>query len=90
VKRSFKTVLKNAKINYFKFHDLHSTFAIHLIMAGVDITTVKELLGHNDMKMTFRCAHLALALSVKAADILGNTLSKKITIQKLYNQAVNE
>ena len=41
VKRSFKTAVRRAKIHDFKFHDTRHTFASHLVMAGVDITTLQ-------------------------------------------------
>ncbi len=43
------------------FHALRHSFASHLIMAGVDLPTVKDLMGHADIKTTMRYAHLAPA-----------------------------
>jgi site-specific recombinase XerD len=45
-------------------------------MAGVDITTVKELLGHKSLYMTMRYAHLAPAHKVKAVDLLDSKLNE--------------
>jgi len=49
-------------------------------MAGIDLTTVKELLGHKDLTMTIRYAHFAPAHNVKAVDILHNRKTETHTI----------
>jgi Phage integrase family len=55
----------------FIFHDQRHTFASRLVMAGVDLATVQELMGHKHLTMTLRCAHLAPGhkrLAIEAVD----------------------
>lgn len=40
-------------------HILRHTFASHFVMAGGDLRTLRDILGHADIKMTMRYAHLA-------------------------------
>ncbi|MBI5560529.1 MAG: site-specific integrase, partial [Deltaproteobacteria bacterium] len=70
IRRSFASACRRAGIKDFRFHDLRHTFASQLIMAGVDITTIKDLLGHKTLTMTLRYAHLAPKHLVNAVKVL--------------------
>jgi len=86
VQKSFNSALKRAKIKDFRFHDLRHCFASHLVMLGIDLTTVKELLGHKTLTMTLRYAHLAPSHKVKAVDVLDRHMHNPVpTAQKLHN-----
>lgn len=72
--RSFKRILKNIGINESEasLHTLRHTYASHLVMAGVDLSTVKKLLGHSRSTTTERYAHLAPEHLKEAAEKLEN------------------
>lgn len=74
IRKSFFTALRKSGINSFHFHDLRHTFASHLVMSGVDINTVRELLGHKDIRMTLRYSHLSPSHKKRAVDILGRKI----------------
>jgi len=53
-----------------KLHTLRHTFASHLVMSGVDISTVKDLLGHTRIETTMIYAHLTPEHRQKAVNLL--------------------
>ena len=67
--------MKKAGISDFRFHDLRHTFASNLLMEGVDIMTVRELLGHKTLEMALRYSHLAPAHKTRAVNILDRVMS---------------
>jgi len=63
----FRTAVKKLELNAgitdrrerFSFHSLRHTAASFLIQSGVDLYTVKEILGHGSIALTERYSHLA-------------------------------
>jgi integrase len=86
---AFKKVCGAAKITDFRFHDLRHTFASHLVMAGVDLVTVKELLGHKTINMTNRYTHLAQEHKAQAVAKLSERMRGERTAADAQSEIVS-
>lgn len=62
--------IRRAGIPDVTFHDLRHTFASRLVRAGVDLTTVKELIGHQTIALTLRYARLSTGHKQRAVSTL--------------------
>ncbi len=89
VKKSFSTVLRKAGIRDFRLHDCRYTYASQMVMNGVDLATVKDLLGHKSLTMTLRYAHLAPEHKRKAVNILDKVLTNNQTENSVHNLVHN-
>ena len=75
----FSTALEEAKVAGYSWHCNRHTFASRLVMAGVDLRTVAELLGHRTLQMVMRYSHLAPEHQVSAVDRLVNVGNERDT-----------
>lgn len=76
VKTFWKTVLKEAKIENFRIHDLRHTHASHLVSSGLSLSIVGKLLGHTQASTTQLYAHLADEPLREAAELFGRKIGK--------------
>ena len=59
LRRPMARALRAAGVPRVSFHDLRHSFASQLVMAGKPLKAVQEYLGHADLSMTMRYAHLS-------------------------------
>jgi integrase len=70
---AWRSLRRMARLRNFHFHDLRHHFASRLVQSGVDLNSVRELLGHSDIKMVLRYAHLAPEGLAKAVEKIART-----------------
>ena len=72
----FRPALRRAGIRDFRWKDLRHTFASRLRMEGVEIQTIRDLMGHTTTRMTERYSHLAPSHLHAAVQTLVRAASK--------------
>ncbi len=79
LKLGLKNALKRAGLSGITWHTFRHTFASRLTRDGVDIVTVKELLGHSTIVVTMRYAHSNAETKARAVAKLGSS-DKVVTV----------
>lgn len=78
---AFIRACKDAGIQDFSIHDLRHTFASQVRMRGADLHTVGQLLGHKDLRMTARYAHLNPGFLGDAASKLDEVFTEPLLLE---------
>ena len=68
-------VRREAGIEDVRLHDLRHTHASHAVMNGVPVPVVSRLLGHSNVRMTLRYAHLGDRDIEAAAERVGQSIA---------------
>jgi integrase len=80
---SWMKLLREAQIEKFRWHDMRHDFASQLAMKGVPLMTIKELMGHADIKTTLVYAHLSPNVKQDAVELLdevaGNGTTRRVS-----------
>ena len=69
------TLRKRAGLEDVRLHDLRHNYASHAVLNGVPLPTVARLLGHRQVSMTLRYAHVADREVEAAAERVGTAIT---------------
>ena len=86
LKAGFDSLVSKAGISGVTWHTLRHTFASRLVDRGVDIVTVKELLGHSSISVTMRYAHTNIDSKRAAVEKLDGFGDNLVTVPKKMHQ----
>jgi integrase len=72
--KEWRTLLKAAGVRQVRVHDVRHTAATLLLAQGVDQRVVMEILGHSQISMTSKYAHVLPEVMTDAAERIGQAL----------------
>ena len=83
-------VRREAGIEDVRLHDLRHTVASQAAMNGIPLPVVARLLGHSNVRMTMRYAHVGDREIEAAAERIGQTVGAMIGLQGATRSGVRE
>ncbi len=87
LKAGFALARNKAGISDVTWHTLRHTFVSRLVNSGVDIVTVKELLGHSSISVTMRYAHTNIESKRAAVEKLDGFGDNLVTVRPKVHQS---
>ena len=78
LRKPFEVVCEAAGIEGLRIHDLRHSFATLAIMAGASLYDVQKLLGHSDIAMTQRYAHMVDESLQRATDNVAQVIEHAV------------
>jgi len=77
LKRTWKRVIRDAKVGHIRFHDLRHASATYMLQAGVPVKMVSERLGHSRTSTTTDTyAHVMPGMGRQAAEALERVMGR--------------
>jgi integrase len=76
IQEAFENALRRGGIKNCRFHDLRHTFATYALYNGADLVSIRDILGHSDIRMTARYAHSTEEMKKRAVESLVPMLSQ--------------
>lgn len=70
IRTAWKLTTRRANLRGLRLHDLRHTFCSRLVERGVDLSVVKELAGHQDIRTTQRYLHPLTSHKRQAVEVL--------------------
>jgi len=88
--KPLKRAYKKAGLREISWHMLRHSFASHLVIVGASLKVVQELMGHADIKMTLRYAHLSPEVSCHAVKLLdhGTPMALEVSVEHNLDKKV--
>lgn len=72
IQKSWKSLLKDAEIDSFSFHDLRHCAATKMSMKGVELKVLQEIFGWCDLGMVERYVNPSVESKIKAIDLISD------------------